>query len=87
MWKKVRRMTIEQKINNICNTVIQDNKPESIIVLLNEEVTAISYIQSYEHNCTTFLSNSYVENLMPNVTIRRQGLWEVKLNAVIRMGP
>ena len=35
-------MTIQQEINNICNIVIQDNEPESFIMVINE-VTAIRY--------------------------------------------
>lgn len=36
------RMTIEYKINKICNIVIQHNEPELFIMLI-KEVTAISY--------------------------------------------
>lgn len=39
------------KINNICNIVIQDNELESFVMLINEEVTAINYIECYGMNC------------------------------------
>lgn len=42
---------LNRKINNICNIVIQDNELQSFIMLINEEVTAISYTECYGLNC------------------------------------